>query len=86
MLLDDLLEACIIELSELGEVMHVGDDIAQVLLEQFEVPLRRRVLPGRAMAIVYLCNNLVDLLLGCCNAADDLFRFHLLESVHLVEL
>lgn len=39
MLLDDLLEACVVQLGELGQVMHVGDDVAQVLLQQVKVLL-----------------------------------------------
>lgn len=40
-LLDDLLEACVVELGELGEIMDVGNDITQVLLQEHEFFLAR---------------------------------------------
>jgi len=40
MLLDNLLETGVVELRELGQIVHICDDIAHVFLQQFEVLLR----------------------------------------------
>lgn len=61
MLLDDLLEARVVELGELGQVMDICDDIAQVLLEQIKVLLVGiRVLRRRLLCA---SNGIVDLFL-----------------------
>ena len=86
MLLDDLLEARVVELGELGQVVHVGDDVAQVLLEQLEVLLGRRLLARAQGVVVDLADDVVDFLLGSSNAADDLLGLDLLEGVDLVQL
>lgn len=86
MLLDDLLEARVVNLGELGQIVHVGDDVAQVLLEQLKVLLGRRVLAGLELVVVDLADDVVDLLLGGGYAADDLLGLDLLEGVDLVEL
>lgn len=39
MLLDYLLKARVIELGELGQVMHIGNDITQILFQQLEIIL-----------------------------------------------
>lgn len=85
-LLDDLLKARVVELGELGQVVHVGDDVAQVLLEQLEVLLGRRLLADVQGIVVDLADHVVDLLLGGGNAADDLLGLDLLEGVDLVQL
>lgn len=86
-LLDDLLKARVVQLGELGQVMHVGDDIAQVLLEQNEILVRGR---GLAMAsgglTVEAGDDLVDLALAGLDAADDLLTLDALEGEDLVEL
>ena len=85
-LLDDLLKARVVELGELGQVVHVGDDVAQVFLEQLEILLGRRLLAGVQGIVVDLADHVVDLLLGGGNAADDLLGLDLLEGVDLVQL
>ena len=81
MLLDDLLEARVVQLGELGQVVHIGDDVAQVLLQQLELVLGRAVggvgCPG---------HDIVDLLLRGAYAADDLVALDLGEGVDLVQL
>lgn len=39
MLLDYFLKAGVVELGELGQVMHIGDDITQILFQQLEIIL-----------------------------------------------
>lgn len=85
MLLDDLLKARVVELGELGQVMHVGDDVAQILLQQVKVLLNRVALLARRLL---LCtrDGILDLLLRRCYATDDLAALDALEGVDLVEL
>lgn len=85
MLLDDLLEPRVVELRKLGQVVHVGDDVAQVFLEQVKVLLDRLAVLARRLL---LCarDGILDLLLRRCYAADDLAALDALEGVDLVEL
>mgnify|MGYP000901296339 CR=1 FL=1 len=89
-LLDDLLEAGVVEAGELGQVVHVGDDVAQVLLEQHEVLVGggRRVsgVMGAGGVAVEAGDDLVDLALAGLDAADDLAALEALEGEDLVEL
>lgn len=81
MLLDDLLEARVVQLRELGQVVHIGDDVAQVLLQQLEVVL------GRAVGgVVGPGHDIMHLLLRRSYAADDLVALDLGEGVDLVQL
>jgi hypothetical protein len=89
MLLDDLLKARVVELGELGQIVHVGDDVAQVLLQQLKVLFRWAVvcrIAAVATVTVELAHNLGDLLLRCSYAPYDLLAFDLSEAVHLVQL
>lgn len=86
MLLDDLLEARVVQLGELGQIVHVGDDVAQVLLEQLEVFLGRRLLARRKSIAVDFAHDIGDLLLGRSDPADDLLGLDFLEGVDLVQL
>ncbi len=61
-LLDDLVEASIVELDELGEVVDVGNDVAQVLLEQDELLLAGAVLAEAAL--VEAVDDIADLALA----------------------
>lgn len=83
MFLDDLLEARVVELGKLGEVVDVGDDVAQVFLEQVKVLL---VLVGVPRILLGARDCIVDLLLGCCDATNDFLGLDALERVDLVEL
>lgn len=83
MLLDNLLETSIVQLGKLGEVVHVGNDVAQVFLEQQEV-----LLGGLLVAILGIkaAQDFADLLLRGLDAADNLLALNLLEGVDLIEL
>lgn len=83
MLLDDLLEARVVELREAGQVVDVGDDVAQVLLEQVEALLGLIAEHARPLRAG---DGVADLLLGGGDAADDLLALDALEGVDLVEL
>lgn len=88
MLLDDLLEASIVELCVLGQVMHVGNDVAQVLLQEQEVFLQLG-LTSFILCIVQvplLFDNLADFCLAIFDARDDLAALELLEGKNLVQL
>ena len=84
-LLDDLLEARVVQLRELGQVVHVCDDVAQVLLEQVEVLLDRLAVLAQAI-LLHTPDRLGDLLLRRCYAPNDLLGLDALEGVDLVEL
>ena len=88
MLLYDFLEAGIVELSELGELVHVGDDLAEVLLLSLEVLLDVRVRLAGIGLIVLLStmDQGVDLALLGLDAAYNLAGLDLLEGEDLVEL
>lgn len=84
MLLDDLVEARVVELDKLGEVVDLGDDVAQVLLEQQELLLAGPFLAQAAL--VEAVDDVADLALADGDAAGDLHGLDLLLGVHLVEL
>jgi hypothetical protein len=67
-LLNDLLEARVVELRELGEVVDVGDDVAQVLLKQIEVFLELIAVFGFLLGAR---DGIVDFLFGCCYATNN---------------
>ena len=84
MFLNNLLKTRVVELGELGEVVDVGNDVAQVLLEQVKVLfLGVAVLDG---GVVGAGDGIVDFLLRGCYAADNLLALDALEGVDLVEL
>jgi len=88
-LLDNFLEASVVELDELGQIMHVGDDVAQILLEQHELFFGRSIgaaIGGRRPLIVEPRDDLGDLPLARGDASADLARLDLLLRVHLLEL
>jgi hypothetical protein len=91
MLLDDLLEASVVQLREFGQVMHVRDDIAQVCLEEQEVLIGRAassasVLPSVSRTVLKTGDDIVDLSLTRLNTMDYLVALDLLERKDLVEL
>jgi hypothetical protein len=61
-LLNDLLKARVVELGELGEVVHIRDDIAQVLLQQVKVLLDRAVVLALSL-LLRAGDGFADLLL-----------------------
>lgn len=83
-LLDDLVEARVVELHKLGEVVDIGDDVAQVLLQQHELLFAGAVLAQAAL--VEPVDDIADLALADGDAARDLHGLDLLLGVHLVEL
>lgn len=101
MLLDDFLETGIIELCELCKIMHVRDNIAQILLQELKVLLsralarfgpilargiRRGILSPRWWSGIEFFHDILDLFLGHLDAADDLAGLDLLEGENLLEL
>jgi len=62
MLLDNLLETGIVQLSKLRQVMHVCNDVAQICLEQFIVFLAWRLgcATLRVVCLLLLSNNIID--------------------------
>ena len=86
MLFDDLLEASIVELGVLGQVVNICNDIAQILLEQFEVLLQIVVGLCRCILLVLPVQHLLNLLVASFYPAHNLLALELLESEDLVEL
>lgn len=80
-LLDDLLEAGIVELGELGQIMHVGNDVTQVLFEEQEI-----LIAGRIFSSLQARDYLVHFSSTGLDATDDLIPLELLEGEDLVEL
>lgn len=98
MFFDDLLESRVVQLGEFGQVVHVGDDIAQHLLQQQEILVGRRgvqpVLAGAATqatvggssSTIQARNHVVDFGLAGLDTADNLLAFDFLEVEDLVQL
>ena len=91
MLLDNLLKPGIIQLRELGQIMHVRNNAAQVLLQHLELILDILLLllahrNAWLLARVEPRNQLPDLLLLVPDHADQLRGLDLLEGEDLVEL
>lgn len=78
-LLDNLLEASVIETGELGQVMNIGNNIGQSLLEVLELLVIGRVVGVEGS------NHSANLALGVLNAATNFAGLDLLEGVDLVE-
>lgn len=87
MLLNDLLETRVVQLSELGEVVYVGDDVAQVFLQQVEILLERVLILASLLRLVFLrasdCG--IDFFVRSRYTSDDLFALDAYEAVDLVE-
>lgn len=74
--LDDLEKTSVVEASELCEIVHIGNDMRELLLEQ-----------GIILVLGMIrVDDLFDLLLGVLDPAHDFTRLDLLERVDLVEL
>jgi hypothetical protein len=84
-LLDDLLEAGVVQLRELGQIVDVGDDVAQVLFQQVEIFLDR-VARLAFTVLLYAMDGIADLFLRGCYAPDNFLGLDALEGVDLVEL
>ena len=96
MLLDNFLEAGIIELGELCYIMHVGNDVAQVFLKQHEILLGRTVLFGfpsdstrrRLLRpiVIQAGQHIANLLFASLDPAHNLARFDALKGEDFIEL
>lgn len=96
MFLDDLLEAGIIELCELGYIMHVRNDVAQIFLEQHEILFSRTIpscFPSNStrrrlfwFVVVQARQHITDFLFASLDPAYNLPRFDALKGENLVEL
>ena len=97
-LLEDLLESSVVELCKFGQVMYIGYDVAQVLLEEHEVllgwalltiryfqslTLRGAILDGGS---IELCHNISDLFFGRLDATNDFATLYPLKSEDLLKL
>jgi hypothetical protein len=84
-LLDDLLKTRVVELRELGEVVHIRDDVAQILFQQVKV-LLDRVVSLTLGLLLRAGDGIPNLLLRRCYAPDNLLALDALEGVDLIEL
>lgn len=95
--LDDFLEASVIELGELGQVVHIGDNVTQILLQEHEVVLGRDIFffgrrittrltsPPRPSSF-QATHDIIDFFLASSDPSDNLARLHSLEGPDLVKL
>lgn len=96
MLLDNFLKPSIVQLRELGQIMHIGNNITQILFQKHEVILRRYIVLFRISNISSLCrlrppliqasNHIIDFLLAGLDPSHYLSRLDPLEGKHLFEL
>ena len=95
MFLDDLLKSCIIELSKFSKIMHVGDDVAQIFLQQHEVILGRHIvlhqrrssiLRRLRASLIQSRDHIIDFFLASFYPSYDLSRFDSLECEDLIKL
>ena len=94
MLFDNLLKSRIIQLCELGQIMHISDDVTQHLLEEPKVLIGRSASartdgapsPRRVRGPIETGHHARNLLLAGLDAADDLLALDFLEVEDLVEL
>lgn len=84
MLLDDLVKASVVQLDELGEIVDIGNDITQVLLEQHKLFLARSLLVKATL--IQAVDNVSNLVLADGYASGDLHGFDLLFGMNLFEL
>jgi hypothetical protein len=92
MLLDNLLESGVIDLHKLGEIMHIRNDIAQILLQHHELLLSRGVvvfdgtISAHRASAVQPRNNIIYLPPTRLDPPLDLPRLALLPCIHPVQL
>ena len=98
MFLDNLLEAGIVELCKFGQVVHIGNDIAQIFLEQHEVIFGRNIVffingstgsltgPSSWASSLQPSNDFIDLLFAGLDPSHDFPRLHPLEGPNLIKL
>jgi hypothetical protein len=87
-LLDDLLEASVVQLRELGQIVYVRNDVREIFFQQEVFVFSRGIRPHALVTVGCLCprNSLTDFLLAGCNPTHDLLALHFLESKDLVQL
>lgn len=97
-LLDYLLKARVVQLRELGQIMHIGDDVTQNLLQHQEILIGRSTWPRTrpstrpstslrlALTSTQLSDNFIHILITGLDPTDDLLALDLLEVEDLVEL
>ena len=85
-LLDDLLKASVVELSILGQIMDVGNDVAEIFLQQLKVLFKFGLtcLILGVVELLLLVDNLLDLRLAALDPRDDLSTLQLLKGEDLV--
>lgn len=92
MLLDDLLEPGVVQLSEFGQVMNIGNNVTEYLLKQQEIRIRGRgarssnTLATGIGRAVQTGDDIVHLELAFLNSVDNLLALALLEKEHLLQL
>lgn len=89
MLLDNLLEARVVQLGEACKIVDIGNDIAQVFFQQHEILLQGHIgLAGMRLVgslLICLSNDIVYFLLARPNPLHNLLALDLLESEDLVQ-
>lgn len=94
--LDDFLKASVVKLGELGQVVHISNDVTQILFQEREVVLDSGIFFfGRPTATnlatsprpssFQATNDLIDFFLAGSDSSDNLSRLHPLEGPDLVE-
>jgi hypothetical protein len=85
MLLNDLPEPSVIQLRELCQIMHVRNDIREVLFQQHKLVFRGNciAMSSSLLALSQPRYHLIDFSLAGLNAADDFAGFDALKGVDL---
>jgi len=87
MLLDDLLETCVVQLGVLGQIVDISNDVAEIGLEQLKIILEVLVgiSVGRAESFLTL-DNLLHLDFAGLDSGNYLLALEFLEGKDFVEL
>ena len=95
MFLNDLLEPSVIQLCEFGQVMHIGNDVAEIFLQQHKVIFGRHVvldqpcisIVGRLRTpLIQPRNYFIDLLLARLNSSYYFPRLDSLKRKNFIQL
>ena len=87
MLLDDLLEAGVVELGIFGQIVYIGNNVTQVSLEQLKV-LLKTLIGFRIRSSIQLflpIDDLLHFLFTSLDATNNLFALQLLKGEDLVQ-
>lgn len=82
-LLDDLVEASVVELNELGKIMDIGNNVAEVLFQEQKLLLAGPVLAKATL--VETVHDFLDFPLADSNSSRDLHGLDLLLRMDLFE-